>query len=425
MHHMNTLALSLFPKEHTAEVDAFLKELDAHPEWASPLLAYALHPKVVTKLLMLGGDVNQPMEGDSDGTTCLMNRMDFATGTPNEVTCWKILMSPPKKGVPRPNLLAADDRGQLPIHLIHDEAVFDVLVAPMGARKAEYVRSVDAEGNTALHLILPMMLAINATKVRDLERIKGELLQRELGALVEDAKAYAARQGVYAARFAEMAAQPAFPPSYVARLIREGADVGAKNVRGETPLHAAMRLWLAPLMVYGEVFSETGVAFLPFIGEVIRMLIAAGADVRAEAADGMRPIDLLLSAHQEAKAWGKRTPSGGSGQSDGVAAKHGGGGYEDLDDEFRLVLFAMIEDMVKELASCEVCLARQSTDGGKLLMCGGCERVWYCGTAHQKEHWGAHKAWCREHGLSRGSRGSRGKSKKGGRGTRKHSRRSD
>ncbi len=183
---------------------------------------------------------------------------------------------------------------------------------------------------------------------------------------------------------------------------------GAKNVRGETPLHAAMRLWLAPLMVYGEVFSETGVAFLPFIGEVIRMLIAAGADVRAEAADGMRPIDLLLSAHQEAKS-----------------AKHGGGGYEDLDDEFRLVLFSMIEDMVKELASCEVCLARQSTDGGKLLMCGGCERVWYCGTAHQKEHWGAHKAWCREHGLSRGSRGSRGKSKKGGRGTRKHSRRSE
>lgn len=416
-HVMNTLALSLFPKEHAAEVDAFLKELDAHPEWASYLLAYALHPKVVTKLLILGGNINQIMEDDSDGRTSLMNRMDFATGTPNEITCWKILMSPPKKGVPRPNLLVADVRGQLPIHLIHDEAVFDVLVAPMGARKAEYVRSVDAEGNTALHLILPMMLAINATKVRDLERIKGELLQRELGALVEDAKAYAARQGVYAMRFAEIAAQPAFPPSYVARLIREGADVEARNARGETPLHAVMRLWLDPLMEYGAVFSESATAFLPFIGEVIRILIAAGADVRAEDAAGVRPIDLLLSAHREAKAWGKRTPSGESGQSDGVAGKHSGGGYEDLDDEFRLVLFAMIEDMVKKLASCEVCGAKQSTDGGKLLMCGGCERVWYCGTAHQKEHWGSHKAWCREHGLSRLSRGK--SKKKGGRGTRK------
>lgn len=402
-HVMNTLALSLFPNEHAAEVDAFLRELRGHPEWASTLLAYALHPKVVRTLLELGGDVNHEME---DGTPSLMNRMDFSTGTPNEIMCWKILMSPPKKGLPRPNLLVTDARGQLPIHLIHDEAVFDVLVAPMGAGKgrlAEYVRSVDAEGNTALHAILPTMLAINAMKVRDLERIRGQLLQKELGAFVENAKAYAARQGAYAARFAEMEAQPAFPPSYVARLLREGAEVGARNRRGETPLHAAMRLWLDPLMGY-DVFSDAAMGFLPFVGEVIRMLIAAGADVRAEDATGIRPMDLLLSAHKEAKAFEKGERSG---QSSGRAGS-GQESYDDLEDDFRLVLFAMIEDMVKERAGCEVCGARESVDGGKLLMCGGCERVWYCGTAHQKEHWGAHKAWCRTHGLGKGTRKNRG-----------------
>ncbi|GAB4816563.1 hypothetical protein N2152v2_003609 [Parachlorella kessleri] len=43
---------------------------------------------------------------------------------------------------------------------------------------------------------------------------------------------------------------------------------------------------------------------------------------------------------------------------------------------------------------CALCRAPHRQDGGRLRVCTGCQRAWYCSKACQRKHWGAHKAAC-------------------------------
>lgn len=51
-------------------------------------------------------------------------------------------------------------------------------------------------------------------------------------------------------------------------------------------------------------------------------------------------------------------------------------------------------------AACKVCGARTGAGGSKLLMCGRCRQVCYCGKECQRSHWPAHKqAGCSDEGV--------------------------
>jgi len=65
----------------------------------------------------------------------------------------------------------------------------------------------------------------------------------------------------------------------IKRLIASGADMGAKDIDGETPLHVAV--W------------EDNIA-------VAKLLIASGADVNAKGWNGFTPLDWAKSEEMEA-----------------------------------------------------------------------------------------------------------------------------
>jgi hypothetical protein len=408
----NLYAYAISQKAYAPKIQEIQALLEKHKDLVNvehngtTLLGISKHPKITNKLLQLGADVNKMTRND---TTVFMEFLLNFYDTEPELACLRMMMSPPYKGVPTPDLSLKDlQNGSVPIHHVRSVAELEILLAPFkGDAEAirSYVNSATMVDHTVLVYLTSMLLSKNVERASKLVTMRQKLIDMELKHLDKSGKAY--KKGVedYHAKFA-MINTPMITPEIFQRLIAEGVNVGASHSSAGNPLTVLLRHQLIEIPVNvmkdQEELIHVGIQSVQLVPAIARILTEAGADWKQPDSDGKAAMDWLRDAYELV-----------------ILSEKGKINLNKIrryPPAFREATNAVIKEMYEEyIHRCEVCGARDS-DAVKLMKCGGCKAVWYCGEEHRNEDWPTHKAWCREHAAL--------KAKKGGRRTRRRGRKS-